>query len=141
MAITWQKMVPEIDVSDFAVSLDFYTRVLGFKVLFTRHDPAFVYLELEELQFMLSEYRESGWVVAPLEKPYGRGMNLQMELTDISPVYQRLLDNKIALFRNMEDTWRETDGVLSGQREFLVQDPDGYLLRFCQALEDRPLEP
>jgi len=139
MAITWQKMVPEIDVSDFALSLDFYTRVLGFKVLFARHDPEFVYLELEELQFMLSEYRDSGWVVAPLEKPYGRGMNLQMELTDIGPIYQRLLDNKVALFQDMKDTWRETGGVLSGQREFLVQDPDGYLLRFCQPLEDRPL--
>ncbi len=141
MAITWQKMVPEIDVSDFALSLDFYTRVLGFKVLFARHDPEFAYLELEELQFMLSEYRDSGGVVAPLEKPYGRGINLQMELTDIGPVYQRLLDNKVALFRDMEDTWRETGDVLSGQREFLVQDPDGYLLRFCQLLEDRPLEP
>lgn len=105
MAITWQKMVPEIDVSDFAASLDFYTRVLGFKVLFARHDPEFAYLELEELQFMLSEYQEGGWVVAPLEKPYGRGMNLQMELTDIGPVHQRLLDNKVALFRDMEDTW------------------------------------
>lgn len=45
-SITWQKMVPEIDVSDFAVSLDFYTRVLGFKVRFARHDPEFAYLEL-----------------------------------------------------------------------------------------------
>ncbi len=141
MAITWQKMVPEIDVSDFAVSLDFYTRILGFKVLFARRDPEFAYLELEELQFMLSEYRDSGWVVAPLEKPYGRGMNLQMELTDIGPVYQRLLDNDAALFQDMKDTWRETGDVLSGQREFLVQDPDGYLLRFCQLLEDRPIEP
>ena len=140
MAITWQKMVPEIDVSDFAASLDFYTRVLGFKVLFARHDPEFAYLELEELQFMLSEYRESGWVVAPLEKPYGRGMNLQMELTDIGSVYQRLLDDKVALFQDINDTWRETGDVLSGQREFLVQDPDGYLLRFCQPLDDRPIE-
>lgn len=141
MAMTWQKMVPEIDVSDFVLSLDFYTRVLGFKVLLARHDPEFVYLELEELQFMLSEYQESGWVVAPLETPYGRGMNLQMELTDIGPIYQRLLDDKVALFRDMNDTWRETGGVLSGQREFLVQDPDGYLLRFCQPLEDRLIEP
>lgn len=90
---------------------------------------------------MLLEYRNSGWVVAPLKKPYGRGMNLQMELADIGPVYQRLLDNKVALFSDMEDTWRETGNVLSGQREFLVHDPDGYLLRFCQPLEDRPLEP
>lgn len=41
MVITWQKMVPKIDVSDFGASLDFYTRVLGFKVLFARHDPEY----------------------------------------------------------------------------------------------------
>jgi hypothetical protein len=64
-----------------------------------------------------------------------------MELTDIGPVYQRLLDNNVALFQDTKDTWRETGDVLSGQREFLVQDPDGHLLRFCQPLEDRPLEP
>jgi hypothetical protein len=87
---------------------------------------------------MLSEYRDSGWVVAPLEKPYGRGMNLQMELMDTGPVYQRLLDNNVALFQDMKDTWRETGDVLSGQREFLVQDPDGYLLRFVSRWKTTP---
>ena len=45
MNITWQKMVPELYVSDFSVSLEFYTNVLGFEVLYARHDPEFVYLE------------------------------------------------------------------------------------------------
>ncbi|HAT7741725.1 TPA: VOC family protein, partial [Vibrio vulnificus] len=27
---------------------------------------------------------------------------------------------------------------LSGQKEFLVQDPDGYLLRFSQYLGEKP---
>ncbi len=141
MDITWRKMVPEIDVSDFAESLAFYTEILGFRVLFARHDPEFAYLELEELQFMLSEYRDEGWVVAPLEKPYGRGLNLQMELTNVGPVYERLRANNVPLFREMKDAWRETGGVVSGQREFLVQDPDGYLLRFCQELGERPTKP
>lgn len=134
-------MVPEIDVSDFAASLAFYTRILGFKVLFARHNPEFVYLELEELQFMLSESSDKGWAVAPLEKPYGRRLNLQMELTDIEPIYQRLRANKVSLFRKTKDTWRETGSVLSGQREFWVQDPDGYLLRFCQVLGEQPIKP
>ena len=47
----WNKLVPELDVSDFARSLQFYTDVLGFEVLFTREN--FAYLELEDIQFML----------------------------------------------------------------------------------------
>jgi hypothetical protein len=36
--MNWQKLVPELTVSDFASSLDFYTTLLGFDVLFTRED-------------------------------------------------------------------------------------------------------
>ncbi len=49
MEIVWQKMVPELDVSDFSVSLKFYADILGFNILYTRHDPEFVYLEQEHL--------------------------------------------------------------------------------------------
>lgn len=139
MKIVWQKMVPELDVSDFSVSLKFYTEILGFRVLYARHDPEFVYLEQEELQLMLIQ-GDKHWLGGTLEKPYGRGVNLQMELSDIQPVYERLLEHKIAFQRDIKDTWREAGNILTGQREFWVQDPDGYLLRFCQPLGDRPLE-
>ncbi len=140
MTITWRKMVPELDVSDFSVSLEFYTQILGFKVLYARHDPEFVYLEQEELQLMLIQEKDKNWLGGTLEKPYGRGVNLQMELKNIQPVYERLLKSKIALHRDIKDEWREAGNLLTGQLEFWVQDPDGYLLRFCQGLADRPLE-
>ena len=133
MNITWQKMVPELYVSDFSKSLEFYTNVLGFQTLYARHDPEFVYLEQEELQLMLLQTDEN-WLGEPLEPPYGRGVNLQMELSDIRPVYERLLANGTAMQRDIKDVWRETGDMLTGQREFYVQDPDGYLLRFCQPL-------
>ncbi len=139
MKIAWQKMVPELDVSDFSASLEFYTDILGFEILYARHDPEFVYLEQEHLQFMLMQ-RGEDWLGNALEKPYGRGVNLQMELFDIQPIYKRLLENGVALQREIEDTWREAGDMLTGQREFWVQDPDGYLLRFCQPLGDKPLE-
>ncbi len=41
------------------------------------------------------------------------------------------------LYREIEESWRETGMTLSGAREFLVQDPDGYLLRFSQDLGER----
>ena len=71
-------MVPELYVSDFSVSLRFYTEILGFRVLYARHDPEFVYLEQEALQLMLLQ-TDKNWLGSTLEPPYGRGVNLQME--------------------------------------------------------------
>ena len=138
MNITWQKMVPELYVSDFSVSLRFYTEILGFRVLYARHDPEFVYLEQEALQLMLLQ-TDKNWLGSTLEPPYGRGVNLQMEVTDVQPIYERLLANGTAMQRDIKDVWREADDMLTGQREFYMQDPDGYLLRFCQPLGDKPL--
>ena len=135
--MNWNKLVPELTVSDFGVSLEFYTKLLGFKVLFARENPQFVYLELECVQFMLEEFREDGWNVGVLEQPYGRGINFQIELDDIQPIYNRLTRDRVRLFREIKDNWYKTGDILSGQREFLVQDPDGYLLRFSQFLDER----
>ncbi len=138
MYITWQKMVPELYVSVFSVSHEFYTRILGFEVLYARHDPEFVYLEQEALQLMLLQSDKS-WLGSDLEPPYGRGVNLQMELSDVQPIYERLVKHGVTMQRELKDVWRETGDVQTGSREFYVQDPDGYLLRFCQPLGDKPL--
>jgi hypothetical protein len=37
--------------------------------------------------------------------------------------------------------WYRTGGVETGQRQFLVQDPDGYLLRLAEVLGERPIAP
>ena len=131
----WRKLVPELDVSDFERSVRFYTEVLGFEALFTREN--FVYLELEEVQFMLQAASNDGWQTAPLETPFGRGINFQIELADIEPLYQRLKAVNHPFFREVKESWYKTGDILSGQREFLIQDPDGYLLRFCQALGEK----
>ena len=41
----FDKLIPEISISDFARSLNFYTRLLGFKVEYQREDPDFVRLD------------------------------------------------------------------------------------------------
>ena len=130
----WRKLVPELSVSDFERSVQFYTDVLGFEVLFSREK--FVYLELEEVQFMLQAVSIDGWQTGALEPPFGRGINFQIELDDIEPLYGRLKKANHPFFRNVKDSWYKTGDVLSGQREFLIQDPDGYLLRFCQAISE-----
>jgi hypothetical protein len=45
----------------------------------------------------------------------------------------------IALFRPLTERWYATQpNITEGQREFLVQDPDGYLLRIQEYLGQRP---
>ncbi|CAG9296815.1 hypothetical protein CEDIAZO_01973 [Celerinatantimonas diazotrophica] len=72
-----------------------------------------------------------------LEAPFGRGVNFQIELSNIEPVYERLKLAGVSLFKEQKDTWYDVGLSLSGQREFLVQDPDGYLLRFSQYLGEK----
>jgi len=44
------------------------------------------------------------------------------------------------LFRDVEDAWYRAGDVEAGQRQFIVQDPDGYLVRLVQRLGERPVE-
>ncbi len=134
----WAKMVPELTVFDFDKSLKFYTEILGFNVMFTRDN--FVYLDQEGVQIMLEQFHQEGWNIGTLEPPLGRGINFQIELTDIEPMYQRLKAINHPFYRDAKDVWRKTGDVKSGQREFLIQDPDGYLLRFIQHLGEMMLE-
>lgn len=134
----WNPMVPELSVSNFEVSLAFYVDVLGFSVRIKRENPDFVYLEQEQVQIMLEQITDEGWATGELIAPLGRGVNFQIELKDLEPLIQRLQHFKVKLFRELKETWYDIGEKLSGERELLVQDPDGYLLRFTQHLGEKP---
>lgn len=138
MSEYWNPMVPELTVTDFQKSLDFYTNILGFSIRNQRKKPDFAYLEQEKVQLMIEQYHENGWNVAELSLPLGRGVNFQIELADTQPILNRLAKSKIQLYRELKESWYDTGSVLSGQTEFLVQDLDGYLLRFTQYLGEKP---
>lgn len=76
-------------------------------------------------------------VESALVYPLGRGVNFQIELSDISPVLERLVASETPLYQEPQENWYDEGTVLCGQREFLVQDPDGYLLRFSQFLGEK----
>lgn len=133
----WNPMVPELSVSDFNKSLSFYRDLLGFKVRNQRQNPDFAYLELERVQIMIEQIHQCAWITGSLESPFGRGVNFQMELSDIGSVYSQLKAAQVELYRELSEAWYDIGDKLSGQREFLVQDPDGYLLRFSQYLGEK----
>lgn len=130
------KLVPELLVSDHAASRDFYTRILGFAVRYERPAEKFSYLDLGGAELMI-EQETDFWATAPREKPYGRGIHLQIKVDAIGPILARLEQAGIALFRPVEEAWYRSDETYSGNRQFLVQDPDGYLLRMFENLGER----
>jgi catechol 2,3-dioxygenase-like lactoylglutathione lyase family enzyme len=133
----WNVMVPELTVIDFNTSLVFYTEILGFSVRNQRTDPNFAYLEQGKIQIMIEQYHENGWNVAKLSPPFGLGVKFQIELSDIEPILERINNTQIKLYRDAKESWYDTGETLSGQKEFLIQDPDGYMLRFTQYLGEK----
>lgn len=132
------RLVPELLVRDIGRSLAFYVDVCGFRVLWQRPGDGFAYLEREGAELMLEEPRGRVFLAGPLAPPYGRGMNLQIEVADIGALHGAVLAAGLALFLPLEDRWYRTGAAESGNRQFVVQDPDGYLLRFFGDLGMRP---
>ncbi len=132
-------LVPELEVLDFPKSFAFYTQVLGFTVEYQREEDSFAFLSLEGSQIMI-EQGPSGWDTGPLDYPLGRGINFEMGVALVEPLLQSLGAHGYPLFRELHDNWYRKGNVLLGNREFLVLDPNGYTLRFVQALGERPVE-
>ena len=130
-------LVPELDVTDIHASLAFWCGLIGFDVAYDRPAARFAYLVRGPLQVMLCE-RNGSWEVGELVRPFGRGINLQMTVSTLTPILQALEAANWPLFQPPGDVWYRAGEGEAGQREFLVQDPDGYLLRFAQRLGTRP---
>ena len=79
------------------------------------------------------------WGTGKLEYPLGVGINFQIDVINIDDIYNKLKKEKYKIFVDVEDHWYRKDNVLMGCREFLVQDPNGYLLRFSQDLENKEI--
>ncbi|MDT4842645.1 hypothetical protein FQZ97_765570 [compost metagenome] len=133
------RMVPELLVSDLSRSLAFWMDLCGFEIAYRREDEGFVYLDLDGAQFMLEEVRGGeNWITAPLDAPRGRGINFEIKVQAIEPLLERLAAAGWALYREPQERWYRSNAVEVGVRQFLVQDPDGYLLRFSAWIGDRP---
>ena len=91
----WNKMIPELSVTDLDKSLAFY-KPAGFVVEYDRPEDNFAFISLDNFK--------------------GSGYEISFDI---------------------EENWYRQDGKLLGNKEFLIQDPDGYLLRFFQDLGEK----
>jgi catechol 2,3-dioxygenase-like lactoylglutathione lyase family enzyme len=132
------RLVPELYCSDIDRSLSFYVDLLGFAVRFARPEERFAYLDREGAELMLEQPTGRTFLTAELQYPYGRGVNFQIEVADVASLYAAATASSWPVFLELEDRWYRHDELTFGNRQFAIQDPDGYLLRFFQDLGSRP---
>ncbi|MEC5180577.1 bleomycin resistance protein [Arthrobacter sp. CG_A4] len=129
-------LVPELLVTDLVTSLHFWVTLCGFEILYDRPEEGFAYLHSRTAHVMLEQIGVGrNWIPGSLESPLGRGVNFQVGVPTIAPVVERLAAAGWLLFMAPETKWYQTGDTEAGVSQFLVQDPDGYLIRFASPLK------
>lgn len=137
-------LVPELKVTSLEASLRFWRDLLGFQVLYDRPEQGFAAIEREGVEFMLDQYgagpadRVGIWETGPRERPFGRGINFEITMTGLDRLLASVEAARWPIFFGPEERWYRVGAEEAGVRQFLVQDPDGYLLRLSQAIGRRP---
>lgn len=137
--LEFNKNIPELSITNLENSLNFY-KLVGFKLEYDRPENRFAFISLGEIQFMLQEIsNDDKWNIAPITYPFGNGINFQLEVDNVGNIYDNLKNANYEIVFDIEENWYRQDNKLLGNKEFLVQDPDGYLLRFSEDLGERKI--
>ncbi|MCP4354862.1 MAG: VOC family protein [Proteobacteria bacterium] len=126
-------IVPELSVIDIDKSLQFYVDVIGFSIKYSRTEDKFAYLVLEDNELMI-EQCNGNWLVGQLEPPFGRGINFEIGVSNIDKIIDSITNNSIKFFKEPFESKYKADNKVYHVKELLIQDPDGYLLRFSEEL-------
>lgn len=133
----WNKIIPELSVTNLENSLKFY-KTAGFKLEYDRPENKFAFISLGEIQFMLQQISDNNkWNISPLSYPFGNGINFQLEVDNLDEIYNNFKSANYKITFDIEENWYRQDDKLLGNKEFLIQDPDGYLLRFSKDLGEK----
>ena len=130
-------LTPELSVEDLDVSLKFWCDWVGFTIAYDRPAARFAYLVRDKAHVMLCQINER-WDTGELHRPFGRGVNFQIMVERLDPILAALDGAGWPLFEPPAESWYRAGMVETGQREFLVQDPDGFLVRLAENLGQRP---
>ena len=122
-------MIPELSVFDIEQTKRFYND-LGFKIEYERPEEKFVFMSFQDSQFMFEQIHDNGWNVSELTYPLGRGINFSIAVDDIERLYKLVKTLNLEIYRELNRSIYQVDGTEETQTEFLIQDPNGYLLRF-----------
>ena len=125
----FNKMIPELSVFDIEQTKRFYND-LGFKIEYERPEEKFVFMSFQDSQFMFEQIHDNGWNIGELIYPLGRGINFSIAVDDIEGLYKLVKTLNIEIYRELNRSIYQVNGTEETQTEFLIQDPNGYLLRF-----------
>lgn len=133
-------LVPELSVTDYEASRHFWCDLIGFSLHYERPEEGFGYLVLGSAHLMLDQInRGRTWATGALEPPLGRGINFEVQVENLDTALQRIMSAGWPIFVEPEEEWYRAGDIEIGVRQFLVQDPDGYLLRLQQEIGERPV--
>lgn len=125
----FNKMIPELSVFDIERTKRFYND-LGFKIEYERPEEKFVFMSFQDSQFMFEQIHDNGWNIGELIYPLGRGINFSIAVDDIEELYKLVKTLNLEIYRELNRSIYQVNGTEETQSEFLIQDPNGYLLRF-----------
>ena len=125
----FNKMIPELSVFDIEQTKRFYND-LGFKIEYERPEEKFVFMFFQDSQFMFEQIHDNGWNLGELIYPLGRGINFSIAVDDIEGLYKLVKTLNLEIYRELNRSIYQVNGTEETQTEFLIQDPNGYLLRF-----------
>lgn len=125
----FNKMIPELSVFDIEQTKRFYND-LGFKTEYERPEEKFIFMSFQDSQFMFEQIHDNGWNIGELIYPLGRGINFSIAVDDIEGLYKLVKVLNLEIYRELNRSIYQVNGTEETQTEFLIQDPNGYLLRF-----------
>ncbi len=129
MNMDFNKMIPELSVFDIEQTKRFYND-LGFKIEYERPEEKFVFMSFQNSQFMFEQIHDNGWNIGELIYPLGRGINFSIAVDDIEGLYKLVKTLNLEIYKELNRSIYQVNGTEETQTEFLIQDPNGYLLRF-----------
>ena len=109
-------VVPVVATGDVATTVEFYRDVLGFELDPTYSGPDWAMMWADECQLFLSRN--------PVTAATARGQQVLVSVPGVDELYERHRANGAKIVSEIENkTW--------GLREYTVEDPSGYHIRFA----------
>ena len=133
------KLVPELHVNNLEASLAFWRDACGLAIAYRRDEEGFVFLERQGAQIMLCQ-RHGRYETGPMATPLGQGAMFQIYLDEIDGILAELRRLGWQLYEEPRERWYRAGTTQNGLRQFLVQDPDGYLIMFAESIGTRAMQ-
>ena len=131
--IKFNALIPEISVKNIEKSKEFYISILGFKLEYEIVLDKFIFLSFGEAQLMIEEIN-GYWSVGEISYPFGNGVNFQIYTENIDDIYKVCKEKNLIFFRELMINEYKVNNQIVTEKEFLIQDPDGYLIRFQKTI-------